>query len=163
VAGRLRRAAVALALALVAWGPTAAQTTTEADGKAAGQTKLDEKTAAAVAYCKELYADHRLDPLRGVVTLGEPPNAEMKKNPLFVSDEERAALDAFRPLVERCRAKMAEANPHLAAVMHKLQPDPYEKLIQLRGRQITIGQYNAYRQEFTDKLRDALLSAAKKP
>ncbi len=149
------------ALLLSLMGSAAAQTTPAKPNDRPPAAKLDEKTEAVVAYCKELYRDRRLEPLRGVVSLGEPPSAEMRKNPLFVSDEERVALDAFKPLNEQCRARMAEANPHLSEVIRQLQPAPYEKLIQLRSRQITIGQYNTYREEFTEKLRKALLSSPK--
>jgi hypothetical protein len=115
-----------------------------------------ERTKEAAAYCKELYQDPRLDPLRGVVALDQPPTLEMQSNPQRITDVQRPALDVFKSLNEQCRNNIAMANPRLWQIMVQVQPAPYERLTQLYDRHITIGEYNAYREEMIEKLRSAL-------
>jgi hypothetical protein len=118
-----------------------------------------DRTKEAVASCKELYQDPRLDPVRGVIALEQPPTLEMQSNPQRVTDQQRPALDAFKSLNEQCRNNLATANPRLWQIVQKIQPNPYEQLKALYNRQITIGQYNTYRQEIIEKLRTAIAEA----
>ena len=84
-----------------------------------------EKTTEAVTSCKQLYLDQRLDPLRGIVALGEPPTLEMQSDPRYVTDEQRAALDVFKSQNEQCRNNIAMANPRLWQIVVQVQPAPY--------------------------------------
>ncbi len=115
-----------------------------------------EKTKEAAASCQQLYQDPHLKPLRGIIALGEPPTLEMQSNPHYVTDEQRASLDIFKSLNEKCRNGIAAANPRLWQIIVQVQPAPYEKLKQLYDHQITIGQYNTYREEILEKLNNAI-------
>jgi hypothetical protein len=108
-----------------------------------------------------LYQDPRLDPLRGIIALGEPPTLEMQSDPRYVTDEQRPVLDVFKSINEKCRNNIATANPRLWQIIVQIQPMPYEKLKQLYNRQITIGQYNTYRQEILAKLQSAIAAPPK--
>jgi hypothetical protein len=120
-----------------------------------------EKTKEAAGACKQLYQDPRLDPLRGIIALGEPPTLEMQSDPRYVTDEQRPVLDVFKSINEKCRNNIATANPRLWQIIVQIQPMPYEKLKQLYNRQITIGQYNTYRQEILAKLQSAIAAPPK--
>jgi hypothetical protein len=121
-----------------------------------------ERTKEAAAFCKELYQDPRLNPLRGVIALDQPPTLEMQSNTQRITDKQRPALDVFKSLNEQCRNNMATANPRLWQIITQVQgPAPYEHLKQLYDGQITIGEYNAYRQELLDKMNSALAAPAK--
>jgi hypothetical protein len=121
-----------------------------------------EKTKEAAAFCKELYQDPRLDPLRGVIALDQPPTLEMQSNPQRITDIQRPALDVFKSLNEQCRNNMATVNPRVWQIMVQVQgPQPYEHLKQLYDHQITIGEYNTYRQELLGKLNSALAAPPK--
>jgi len=120
-----------------------------------------ERTKEAAASCKELYQNARLDPLRGVIALDQSPTLEMQSNPRYVTDEQRQALDVFKSLNEQCRNNIATANPRLWQIIVQVQPAPYEKLKQLYDRQITIGQYNTYRQEIAEKFKSAMAAPPK--
>ena len=122
---------------------------------------MAEKTKEAVAFCKQLYQDPRLDPLRGVIALDELPTLEMQSNPRYVTDDQRPALDLFKSLGEQCRNNIAKLNPRLWQIMVQVQPTPHVNLQKLYDRQITIGQYNTYRQEIADKFKSALAAPPK--
>jgi hypothetical protein len=124
-------------------------------------TAMAEKTKEAVAFCKQLYQDPRLDPLRGVIALDELPTLEMQSNPRYVTDDQRPALDLFKSLGEQCRNNIAKLNPRLWQIMVQVQPTPHVNLQKLYDRQITIGQYNTYRQEIADKFKSALAAPPK--
>ena len=106
-----------------------------------------EKTKEAVAFCKQLYQNPRLDPLRGTVALDEPPTLEMQSNPQYITDQQRPALDVLKSVNEQCRNNIASTNPRLWQILVQVQPAPYVNLKKLYERQMTIGQYNTYRQE----------------
>ena len=78
------------------------------------RAKLSATKEDAVAFCKELYADPRLAPLRGVISIEAAPSLSMQSNKDYATDEQRTALDAYQPLHEECRNKLMAANPHLA-------------------------------------------------
>jgi hypothetical protein len=120
-----------------------------------------EKTKEAVAFCKQLYQDSRLDPLRGTIALDASPTLEMQGNPRYVTDEQRPALDVFKSLNEQCRNNIAKMNPRLWQILVQVQPAPYVNLKKLYDRQITIGQYNTYRQEIEEKFKSALAAPPK--
>ena len=126
-----------------------------------GATTAGEKTKEATVLCKQLYQDRRLDPLRSVIALGEPPTLQMQSDRRYVTDEQRAALDVFKSLNEQCRNNIAAANPRLWQIVVQIQPSPYEHLRQLYDRKITIGEYNSYRQEMMEKLNNALAGPPK--
>ena len=71
-----------------------------------------DRTKEAVASCKELYADPRLDPLRGVISIDAAPTLSMQSNQNYVTDDQRTALDVYQPLHEQCRNKIMVANAH---------------------------------------------------
>lgn len=123
-------------------------------------TAQTEKNQAAAAYCKQLYTDQRLNPVRGVIALDEQPTLAMQSNPVRVTDEQRAALDVFKSLSDQCRAKIATDNPRVFQIMEQINPDPHAKLMMLYQRQITIGEYNIYRQQMSDKFRAAVAASA---
>ena len=106
-----------------------------------------EKTKEAVSFCKQLYQNPRLDPLRGTVALDEPPTLEMQSNPQYITDQQRPALDVLKSVNEQCRNNIASTNPRLWQILVQVQPAPYVNLKKLYERQMTIGQYNTYRQE----------------
>jgi hypothetical protein len=122
---------------------------------------LAEKTKEAAAACKELYQDPRLDPVRGVIALDQAPTLEMQSNPRYVTDEQRPALDVFKSLNEQCRNNIAAANLRLWQIFVQVQPNPYVNLKRLYDRQMTIGQYNTYRQEIVEKFKSALAAPPK--
>lgn len=119
-----------------------------------------EKNQATVAYCKQLYADRRLDPIRGVVALDELPTLAMQSNSARVTDEQRPAIDAMKSLSDQCRAKIATDIPRLYQIMERINPDPHSELMMLYQQQITIGEYNTYRQQISDKIRAAAVAPA---
>lgn len=126
-----------------------------------GTATTAEKTKEAATSCKQLYQDPRLDPLRGIIALGEPPTLEMQSTQSYVTDKQRASLDVFKSLNEKCRNDIATANPRLWKIIVQVQPAPYENLKQLYNRQITTGQYNTYRQDLLEKLKSALAASVK--
>lgn len=117
-----------------------------------------DRTKEAVASCKELYQDPRLNPLRGIISLDVAPTLSMQSNQNYVTESQRAALDAYQPLHEECRNKLMVASPTLAKVMVKVQPEPYTNLRALYERNITIGEYNIRKQDEIDKMKAALVS-----
>lgn len=122
---------------------------------------IADRTKEAAASCKKLYQDPRLDPLRGVVALDEPPTLAMQSNPSNVTDEQRPALDVLKSVIEQCRNNVAAANPRLWQIMIQVAPDPSEHLKQLYDRKVSIGQYNTHRQEVSDKFKSAVADASK--
>jgi hypothetical protein len=128
---------------------------------ASTQAAVAEKTKEAAASCKELYQDPRLNSLRGVIALDQPPTLEMQSNPRYVTDEQRPALDVFKSLNEQCRNNIATANPRVWQIMVQVQPNPYVSLKRLYDRQMTIGQYNTYRQEIAEKFKSAIAAPPK--
>jgi hypothetical protein len=124
-------------------------------------TAVAEKTKEAAAFCKQLSQDRRLDPLRGIVALDESPTLEMQSNPQYVTDQQRPALDVLKSLSEQCRKNMANVNPRLWQIMVQVQPAPYVNVKKLYDRQITIGQYNTYRQEILEKFKSAIAAPPK--
>jgi hypothetical protein len=87
-----------------------------------------EKTKEAVAFCKQLYQNPRLDPLRGTVALDEPPTLEMQSNPQYITDQQRPALDVLKSVNEQCRNDIASTNPRLWQILVQVQPAPYVNL-----------------------------------
>src|SRR5208337_2708390 len=87
-----------------------------------------DKTKEAAAFCKQLYQDQRLDPLRGIIAIGESPTLEMQSNPGYVTDEQKPALDVFKSLNEQCRNNIATASPRVWQIILQIQPAPYEHL-----------------------------------
>ena len=120
-----------------------------------------EKTKEAVSFCKQLYQNPRLDPLRGTVALDEPPTLEMQSNPQYITDQQRPALDVLKSVNEQCRNNIASTNPRLWQILVQVQPAPYANLKKLYERQMTIGQYNTYRQELLEKLQSAIAAPPK--
>jgi hypothetical protein len=120
-----------------------------------------DRNKEAVAYCRELYKDPRLDIIRGVITLDQPPTLEMQSNSAHITDIQRPALDVFRSLNEQCRSKIAANMPQLWQIMEKVNPHPHEYLVKLYKAQITIGDYNTYRQQMADNIRAAVAAPAK--
>ena len=120
-----------------------------------------EKTKEAVSFCKQLYQNPRLDPLRGTVALDEPPTLEMQSNPQYITDQQRPALDVLKSVNEQCRNNIASTNPRLWQILVQVQPAPYANLKKLYERQMTIGQYNTYRQELLEKFQSAIAAPPK--
>jgi hypothetical protein len=118
-----------------------------------------DRIKEAVAYCKGLYNDSRLDPLRGVIALGQPPTLEMQSNSARITDVQRPALDVFKSAAEQCRSKMTASNARLAQILEQVSPHPAEHLTMLYKAEITIGEYNTYRQQTEDNFRAAVAAA----
>jgi hypothetical protein len=85
----------------------------------------------------------------------------MQRNPSNVTDEQQPALDALKSAIEQCRNILATATPRLWQIMTQVSPDHSEHLKQLYDRKVTIGQYNTYRQEVSDKFKSAVADASK--
>lgn len=110
----------------------------------------------AVMHCNELSNDSRLDPLRGVIAIDQAPTLEMQSNPAHITDAQRPALDILRSVAEQCRSKIAASNARLAQIIEHINPHPAEHLAMLYKAEITIGEYNTYRQQTLDNFRAAL-------
>ncbi|HZS84346.1 MAG TPA: hypothetical protein VFA50_15835 [Stellaceae bacterium] len=123
---------------------------------AAAQQNVASNTKEATEFCKTLYNDPRLDPLRGVTTFDAAPSLSMQSNASYITEEQRPALDAFEGLFMQCRQKIAAANPILSRIMVQVDPSPTEELKSLYDGKITWGQYNTHRQELLDKLQAAV-------
>ena len=67
---------------------------------------LADKLKEAVAYCKELSSDSRLDPLRGVIALGQSRLRRCKATQARIADVQRPALDVFKSVAEQCRSRI---------------------------------------------------------
>jgi hypothetical protein len=65
----------------------------------------------ATNFCKELYSDTRLDPIRRIVAIDAAPTLVQQSNSNFIANEERPALDAYKELFQKCRSKFAEMSP----------------------------------------------------
>jgi hypothetical protein len=122
---------------------------------------IAEKNKEALAFCKQLYQDPRLDPLRGIIAIDEPPTLEMESNPRYVTDVQRPALDVAKSLNEQCRNNIAKVNPRLWQILVQVQPTPHEHLRLLYDRKITIGEYNTYRQQMIEKFSSAIAASPK--
>lgn len=120
-----------------------------------------DRTKETVAYCHELYKDPRLDPIRDVVAIDQLPTLEMQSNSAHLTDVQRPALDVFRSLNEQCRNKIATNNPQLWQIMERVNPHPYEYLVKLYKAEITIGEYNTYRQKVAENFRAAVAAPLK--
>jgi predicted aspartyl protease len=116
-------------------------------------------TKEASNFCHDLYKDPRLDPLRGILSLEDPPTLHMQSIDEMITDEQRTALDALPALREQCRARIATANPRLWKIAVQIDPAPDEELKKLYDRKITIGQFNSDKQALIAKLQAALASA----
>ena len=81
---------------------------------------LTDKLKKAVAYCKGLYSDPRLDPLRGVIALGRSPTLEMQSNSAGITDVQRPALDVLKSVAEQCRSKLSASNARLAQIIQQV-------------------------------------------
>jgi hypothetical protein len=119
---------------------------------------IAKNTRDATQFCKELYADERLNPIRGTVALDEPPTLSQQNDPTFIKDTQRPALDVLKELVERCRKEMAKANPQMWKILVQVQPAPQENLILLYRKKITIGEFNKRKQDTLEKLQAAIAS-----
>jgi hypothetical protein len=64
----------------------------------AARQNAGDKTKEALEFCKDLYRDSRLDPLREVMTFETVPTLSMQSNPRYVTDEQRTALDVLGSL-----------------------------------------------------------------
>jgi hypothetical protein len=122
---------------------------------------IAEKNKEALAFCKQLYQDPRLDPLRGIIAIDEPPTLEMESNPRYVTDVQRPALDVAKSLNEQCRNNIAKVNPRLWQILVQVQPTPHEHLKLLYDQKITIGEYNTYRQQMIEKFSSAIAASPK--
>jgi hypothetical protein len=118
-----------------------------------------DRTKEAAAYCKGLYNDPRLDPLRGVIALDQSPTLGMQSSSARITDVQRPALDALKSMLEQCRSKIAESNPRLWQIIEQVNPNPNEHLSMLYKGEITTGDYNTYRQQIEDKFRAAVAAA----
>ena len=98
-----------------------------------------ESTKETLAFCKGLLQDPRLDPLRGVIALGQAPSLAMQNNPRYVTDDQRPALDVLKSLSEQCRNSLAIANPRLWQIVVQVNPAPFAHLKMLDDRTITSG------------------------
>jgi hypothetical protein len=116
--------------------------------------------AAVINFCKQLYSDNRLDPIRGIISFETAPTLSQQQISDFITNEQRPALDALKETNEKCRNRIAVANPRLWKLMMQIQPAPYANLILLYNKKITIGQYNTKRQEVVNKLQAALAGQA---
>jgi hypothetical protein len=105
----------------------------------------------AVAFCKDLYKDPALDPLRGVIGVDAPVTLEMQANKSKVSDEQRKALSAYQTIETKCRDKLMAASPVVARAFAQVGTGE-EELLKLYERRIAIGEYN-----MADKQRDEQL------
>ena len=129
------------------------------DPAAARAKSPSNATREATAFCRGLYKDPRLNPLRDLVSLDEPPTLKMQSIDAMVTDDQRAALNVLQTVRDQCRTRIAAANPKLWKLMVQLEPSPNEKLKELYDRKITIGQYNSDRQLLLDKFQTALVSS----
>lgn len=93
---------------------------------------------AAINFCKELYADERLNPIRGIVVIGEPATLSQQSDSSFIKDAQRPALEALKEVVERCRREIAVANPQAWKIVVQVQPAPQENILLLYNKKITI-------------------------
>jgi S1-C subfamily serine protease len=118
---------------------------------------------AAINFCKELYADERLNPIRGIVVIGEPATLSQQSDSSFIKDAQRPALEALKEVVERCRREIAVANPQAWKIVVQVQPAPQENILLLYNKKITIGQYNKRKQETLEKLQAALAGGSFQP
>jgi hypothetical protein len=75
-----------------------------------------------------------------------------------VTDEQRAALNVWQPMMQQCRDKIAAANPSLFKILVEVSPSPNVDLRDLYDRKITIGQFNTRKQDLNEKLRAAIAS-----
>jgi len=66
-----------------------------------------------VNYCRNLYKDKRLDAVRGVLSFADAPTLSQQRNPNFITNEQRPALDAWKELYEKCNNKLAAVNPQV--------------------------------------------------
>ena len=123
-------------------------------------TSVADKTKEATEACKELAKDPRLDPLRGVVAFSSLPTLEMQSNPGYVTEEQRAALNVWQPMMQQCRDKIAAANPRLFKILVEVSPAPNAELRELYDRKITIGEYNTRKQDLNERLRAAIARRA---
>jgi hypothetical protein len=120
-----------------------------------------DRNKEAVSFCKELYKDPRLDVIRGVIALDQPPTLDMQSNPTRITDVQRPALDVFKSISEQCRNKIATNIPQMWQIMEKINPHPYENLVKLYKAEITIGDYNTYRQQMSENFRAAITTPPK--
>ena len=121
-----------------------------------------DRIKEAVAYCKGLYNDSRLDPLRGVIAIDQVPTLEMQSNSGRITEAQRPALDVLKSLAEQCRSKMVASNARLTQIINQVSPHPAEHLIMLYKAEITIGEYNTYRQQTDDNFRAAVAATQSK-
>jgi hypothetical protein len=128
---------------------------------AAARQNVSNNSKEAVDFCKELYKDPRLDPLREAIAFAEPPSLSMQSNSAYVTDEQRTALDVYGGLFQQCRNKISAASPQVWRILVQVNPNPTEDLKNLYDRKITLGQYNTRRQEIIDKFQAAIAGQQK--
>jgi S1-C subfamily serine protease len=117
------------------------------------QQKADEhkqKVQDALASCRDLQADPRLDPIRGIVSIAGRPDLAMRSNPSFITEEQRPAVNALQSLVDQCRTILAKVDPKLAGYSQEVSLD--DARLRLYNRQMTIGEYNQARLEVAIEL-----------
>ncbi|GAN76849.1 hypothetical protein Asru_0169_03 [Acidisphaera rubrifaciens HS-AP3] len=107
----------------------------------------------ALTYCKSLYSDARLAPIRGVVAIAESPSLEMQSDPRHLDATQRPAVSALGPLRQQCRSKIDLLAPQLSAILSEINPDPQKDITDLYQDRITIGQYNTIIKQRLDKLK----------
>jgi S1-C subfamily serine protease len=117
------------------------------------QQKADEhkqKVQDALASCRDLQADPRLDPIRGIVSIAGRPDLAMRSNTSFITEEQRPAVNALQSLVDQCRTILAKVDPKLVGYSQEVSLD--DARLRLYNRQMTIGEYNQARLEVAIEL-----------
>jgi S1-C subfamily serine protease len=104
---------------------------------------LSACTSVFERQCGPLLSDPRIGPLRGVVVGSSTPSLELKNDPHYVTDEQRAAIPILQQLEDDCQARLWRAAPRLASIRQSQNLDAAR--IALYNRQITIGAYNQIR------------------
>lgn len=109
--------------------------------------------AEALQYCKSLYSDARLNPIRGVVSIDESPSLAMQSNPMHLDATQRPAIDALGPLKQQCRNKIDALVPQISKILSEVNPDPQKDITDLYKDRITIGQYNTIVKQRLDRFK----------
>jgi len=104
----------------------------------------------AIAFCKDLFKDARLDPLRGVIAFDSRPTLEMKANSAYVTQEQRDALNVYEQLDARCRERQMGVSPIVGQVYQQMGTGD-DELLKLYQRKMTIGDYNSFFERFDEQ------------
>jgi hypothetical protein len=124
-------------------------------------------TAKATEYCRTLWSDHALDPLRDKIPLGAvQPTSSMLTNPQRVRPEDKPLVDLVLKTAEKCNAAFATALAMLPPPVHakvlnvKRKGDTLNK--QLSEGKITFGEYNVKRVELLKQMALAFASISER-